>query len=197
MKAVRKALGDDAEIYADANSCYSAKRAIEVAAFLESRNVALFEEPCPWWEVEATAEVCRSVNIPVGGGEQDFWMPTWRRIIGLPAVDIVQPDVGYIGGITRALRVAQMAEDANLPCMPHNPSLCLLKTFTLHLLCAIPNAGRAVEYGIHPGAAVRGLYDPPPTVRGGMVQCPEGPGWGVTVNPDWLERAERQVSQIT
>jgi L-alanine-DL-glutamate epimerase-like enolase superfamily enzyme len=197
VKAVRKALGDDAELYVDANSCYSPGKAVEVAKLLEDEGVALFEEPCPWWEVDWTAEVRSEVSIPVGGGEQDFWLPTWRRIIGIPAVDVVQPDVGYVGGLTRALRVARMAEDANLSCMPHNPSLCLMKTFTLHLLCAIPNAGRAVEYGINPQAAVPDLYDPQPAVADGLVQCPDGPGWGVTVRPEWLEKAERTVSEAS
>lgn len=197
VKAVREALGDDAELYVDANSCYSPKRAIEVAKILESESVALLEEPCPWWEVDWTAEVRNAVNITVGGGEQDFWLPTWKRIIGLPAVDIVQPDVGYVGGLTRALRVARMASEKGLPCMPHNPSLCLMKTFTLHLLCGIPNAGRAVEYGIASESGVKDLYDPQPIVKDGKVQCPSGPGWGVTVNPKWLEKAERLVSEVS
>jgi len=195
IQAVRKAVGDQTPLFADANSCYTPARAIEVGRMLQNYGVNLFEEPCPWWEVEWTAEVTRALQIAVGGGEQDFWMPTWRRIIKLGAVDVVQPDLGYVGGLTRALRVAQMAEEVNLPCMPHNPDLSLSKMFTLHMMAVIPNAGEFIEYSIEPGAVMPDLYQPPPVVRNGLLEMPAGPGWGVTVNPDWLAKAEHQVSQ--
>ena len=46
-----------------------------------------------------------------------------------------------------------------------------------------------------PGAVMPDLYQPPPVVRNGLLEMPAGPGWGVTVNPDWLAKAEHQVSQ--
>jgi len=194
-QTVRKAIGDEIPLYADANSCYTPAKAIEVGHMLQDCGVNLFEEPCPWWEVEWTAEVTRALEIPVGGGEQDFWMPTWRRIIELRAVDVVQPDLGYVGGLTRALRVARMAQEANLPCMPHNPDLSLSKIFTLHMLAAIPNTGGFIEFSIEPGAQMPDLFHPPLVVRKGLLEMPTGPGWGVTVNPDWLAKAERRVSE--
>jgi len=162
---------------------------------LEAHDVALFEEPCPWWEVDWTAEVTRAVNVPVGGGEQDFWMPIWRRIIALPAVDVVQPDVGYLGGLTRTLRVAALAAEAGLACMPHSPSRSMVSVFTQHLVGAIPNARGFVEASIEPRARMKNYFDPPVVVRDGDVHIPDGPGWGVTVHPDWLAAARREVSE--
>jgi len=115
IPAVRKALGDDVVLLADANSCYTPGRAIEVGRILEANRYGHFEEPCPYWELEWTAEVAAALGIPVAGGEQDVDLAQWRRMIRMRAVDIVQPDVCYVGGLTRALRVARMAADAGMP----------------------------------------------------------------------------------
>jgi L-alanine-DL-glutamate epimerase-like enolase superfamily enzyme len=116
-------------------------------------------------------------------------------MIKMHAVDIVQPDVCYVGGLTRALRVAEMAAGAKLPCVPHSANLSMVTVFTLHLLGAIPNAGPFMEFSIEPTDWTKDLYHHTPEVRDGKVTIPEGPGWGVTVNPKWLEAAERQISE--
>ena len=106
------------------------------------------EEPCPYWELEWTAEVAEALDLDVAGGEQDCLLSSWRHMIDLRAVDIVQPDVCYVGGFTRALAVAGMAADAGLPCVPHSANLSLVTVFALHLLAAVPNAGPYVEFSI-------------------------------------------------
>ena len=93
VPAIRRALGDDATLLVDANSGYSAPRAIEVGRFLEQHGVVHFEEPCPYWWPEETARVTSALDLAVAGGEQDCLLSSWRTIVGLPAVDIVQPDV--------------------------------------------------------------------------------------------------------
>ena len=96
---MRRALGDGARLLVDANSCYTPERAIEVGRFLESGGVEHFEEPCPYWELEWTAEVAAALDLDVTGGEQDCSLHQWRRMIELRAVDVVQPDVCYVGGL--------------------------------------------------------------------------------------------------
>lgn len=163
--------------------------------YSEDNSVCHFEEPCPYWELEWTAKVAAALKVPVAGGEQDNDLAQWRRMINMHAVDIVQPDVCYVGGLTRALRVAAMAANANLPCVPHSANLSMVTVFTLHLLGAIRNAGPFMEFSIEPTGWTSGLYNPMPEVRDGKVAIPDGPGWGVTVNPQWLEKAERKISE--
>ena len=60
-------------------------------------------------ELEQTKQVTDYLDIDVTGGEQDCDLPTWQRMIDMRAVDIVQPDILYLGGICRTLRVVKMA----------------------------------------------------------------------------------------
>ena len=194
LPAVRKAVGDKVALLADANSCYTPARAVAVARLLEEQGYCHFEEPCPYWELEWTAEVTAGVKVPVAGGEQDNDLAQWRRMIRMNAVDVVQPDVCYVGGLTRALRVARLAALAGQACVPHSANLSWVTVFTLHLLCVVPNAGPYVELSIEPTRWTEGAYDPPLEVKGGKVAVPDGPGWGVKVRPAWLAGATRRVS---
>ena len=195
VPAVRKAIGGDVRLLVDANSCYTPAGAIEVGRMLQDSGVCHFEEPCPYWELEWTAEVARALDVPVAGGEQDNDLAQWRRMVAMRAVDIVQPDVCYVGGLSRAMRVAAMADQAGLPCVPHSANRSMVTVFTLHMLAAIPNAGDHLEFSIEPTPWVEGLFEPKLEAQDGCVAVPEGPGWGVTVNPTWLSAAEQRTSE--
>jgi L-alanine-DL-glutamate epimerase-like enolase superfamily enzyme len=196
---VRRALGDDVALLVDANSCYTPARAIEVGRMLEQHGVSHFEEPCPYWELEWTREVTQALALDVTGGEQDWDLGIWRRMVEMQAVDVVQPDVCYVGGLTRALRVATLAEAAGLPCTPHSANHSLLLVVTLHLMAAIANPGKYVEFSIEPDVDYRwqtGMYEPRPEVVDGRVSTPPGPGWGVEISLDWLLRSEHRLSRL-
>ncbi len=193
VPALRQALGDGAFLMADANSCYTPPAAIEVGHLLERHGVRHFEEPCPYWEPTWTRAVTEALSIDVAGGEQDCMLPEWQRMVDDHVVDIVQPDVCYIGGLTRALRVANISARGGLVCTPHSANLSLVTVFTLHLVAAIPNAGPYVEFSIegpdyYPWQY--GIFHPALEVHGGTATLPAGPGWGVEIDRGWLERAE-------
>jgi L-alanine-DL-glutamate epimerase-like enolase superfamily enzyme len=121
-------------------------------------------------------------------------------MIGMNAVDIVQPDLCYIGGFTRAQRVARMAAKGSKKVVPHSSHHSLVTDFALHLMACIPNAGPFIEFSIEPGGPNdRGeLYSPRLEAKDGKVNIPDGPGWGVTIHPEWLaaasyEKSERKV----
>jgi L-alanine-DL-glutamate epimerase-like enolase superfamily enzyme len=197
VPAVRKAIGAETALMVDANSGYRPQRAIEVGQLLEAYDVAHFEEPCPYWELEWTAEVAKALKVPVAGGEQDWDLKQWERIVTMRAVDIVQPDICYVGGLTRALKVAAMAEAAGLLCLPHAANLSLVTVFTLHMMGAITNAGPYLEFSIEPTPWTDNLFFPALEVTRGEVHIPDGPGWGVTINPTWLAQAEYRKSELS
>jgi len=193
VPVVARALGDGIDKLVDANSGFGVARAIEVGRLLEAEGIGHYEEPCPYWEIEKSAAVAATLDIDVTGGEQDWDLATWQRIIDTRAVDIVQPDVMYMGGMCRTMQVAEMAAAAGLPCTPHSANLSLVTVCTMHLLGAIPNAGKYLELSIegpdyYPWQQDLFIGDPF-AVDAGRVWIPEGPGWGVDINPAWLANA--------
>ncbi len=195
---MRREMGDDAALLIDANSCYAPAQAIKVGRMLEDHGFTHFEEPCPYWELEQTKEVTDALDIDVTGGEQDCDLPTWKRMIDMRAVDIVQPDILYLGGIARTLRVVKLAEAANLPVTPHCANLSLVTLFTMHLLRAIPNAGKYLEFSIegpdyYPWQ--QGLFTSNPyEIVDGHATVTDVPGWGIDIAPEWLARSHYNVS---
>jgi L-alanine-DL-glutamate epimerase-like enolase superfamily enzyme len=200
IPAVARALGQEAALLADANSCYSPDKAIEVGRMMEAHGMVHYEEPCPYWELEQTKQVADVLDIAVTGGEQDCDLTVWRRMIEMRAVDIAQPDVLYLGGISRTLRVARMAAEAGLPVTPHCANLSLVTLFTMHILRAIPNAGDYLEFSIE-GADYYpwqyGLFrNDPYAIVDGKATVTDAPGWGIEIDPEWLAKSSYQISEI-
>jgi L-alanine-DL-glutamate epimerase-like enolase superfamily enzyme len=162
--------------------------------------VVQFEEPCPYWETDWIREVTASLELDVSGGEQDNDIAQWRRMIQSHTFDIIQPDPLYLGGITRTWRTALMAGEAGIPCIPHSANHGMVTLFTLHLMRAIPNPGKYLEYSIEFEEGINfeamSMYAPMLVVREGSLDLPEEPGWGVTIHQDWIDQAEYQVSEM-
>lgn len=197
---MRQAMGPDVALMVDANSCYSPPRAIEVGRLLIDNDISHFEEPCPYWEFAQTKAVTDALEIDVTGGEQDCMMERWRTMIDQRIVDVLQPDICYLGGLSRTLQVARMAQDAGLPITPHCANLSMVTLFTMHLLRAIPNAGKYLEFSIegldyYPWQ--QGLFTSDPyDITDGKATVTDRPGWGVEVAPEWLAQSAYQVSAL-
>lgn len=200
IPTMRRELGPDVALLIDANSCYSPERAIEVGHLLQDNGFSHYEEPCPYWELEQTKQVTDALDIDVTGGEQDCDLPTWKRMIDMRAVDIVQPDILYLGGISRTMRVVEMAHAAGLPVTPHCANLSMVTLFTMHLLRAIPNAGKYLEFAIEGADYYPWQQDlfvqSPYAIEDGMATVTDAPGWGVEINPEWLARSTYQFSEV-
>ncbi|WP_428696460.1 mandelate racemase/muconate lactonizing enzyme family protein [Stappia sp.] len=199
VPTIRRALGDTATLLVDANSGFSPARAIEVGHMLQDHGVAHYEEPCPYWEYGQTKQVTDALDIDVTGGEQDCSLVDWRRMIGDRVVDFIQPDICYLGGLTRTLQVTEMAAAAGIPCTPHCANLSMVTLFTMHLLRAIPNAGKYLEFSIevedyYPWQ--EGLFTASPyAITDGHATVTDAPGWGVEVSPEWLAKSDHQTSE--
>ena len=114
-------------------------------------------------------------------------------------VNIFQPDVMYLGGLTRTLQVAKIIEEGGFICTPHAANLSLVTMCTMHLLKAIPNAGPYLELSIegqdyYPWQQEL-FQNNPFNVVNGCVNITDKPGWGVIINPEWLNSADYQVSE--
>ncbi len=196
IDTMRSAFGPDFVIHADANSAYRPERAIEIGRRLHGGGPGHFEEPCPYWEMEWTRQVTETLDGDVAGGEQDNWIPVWERMVRERVVDIVQPDVCYIGGMSRAMRVASLAREAGMSCTPHSANVSMVTVFTLHLLRAIANPGPFLEFSIEEPGELGELYEPRLEVSDGQLLMPaDEAGWGVRPRREWLESALRERSE--
>ena len=195
---VAKALGDGVDKLVDANSCYGPVQAIEVGHLLQDHGIGHFEEPCPYWEYDQSAQVRAALTLDVTGGEQDCEFSAWQLMIEHQSVDVLQPDVMYMGGISRTLEVCRMGQKAGLAITPHAANLSLVTLCTMHLLKAIPNPGKYLEFSIegfdyYPWQAGLFLGNPYKIIDGHAI-VPSEPGWGVEIDPAFLANATYQVS---
>ena len=197
---VSKALGDDVDKLVDGNSCYSPQKAIAVGKMLQDHGIGHFEEPCPYWEYDQTAQVRAALALDVAGGEQDCEFSAWQLMIEHRSVDVLQPDVMYLGGISRTLQVCKMGQAAGLPITPHAANLSLVTMCTMHLLKAIPNPGKYLEFSIegldyYPWQT--GLFRGNPyRIENGHAIVPSEPGWGVEIDPAFLDKATYHISEV-
>ncbi|MCU0489964.1 MAG: mandelate racemase/muconate lactonizing enzyme family protein [Chloroflexaceae bacterium] len=194
---MREALGPDVDISADANSSYSPSKAIQVGRMLERHGYFHFEEPCPFDEPENTKLVADALDIPVAGGEQDWDVRALKRMIDSRTVDIVQLDIGYLGGISRARRVAELADLSGVVCTPHCANHSMLQVFSLHLAVAMPACAHYQEYRIDNDVPwAESIYTPMPQVVDGALPLPSAPGWGVELQPAFVRTAELRSSTL-
>ena len=198
VPAMRKAFADDTALLVDANSCYSPGKAIEVGRFLEENGISHYEEPCPYWHYDQTKQVTDALDIDVTGGEQDCSLVDWKRMIDEHVVDVIQPDICYLGGMVRTMKVAQMAHEAGIPCTPHAANLSLVTLFTMHLLRSIPNPGKYLEFSIEEADYYPWQYglfvSSPYEIVEGHATVTDAPGWGVEINPEWLAKSTYKIS---
>ncbi len=186
----RKVLGDAMTIYVDSNGSYDAPKAIEVGRLLEAHNVSFFEEPCPFDQFEETKRVADALKIPIAGGEQESSLYRFRWAIQSDGLQIVQPDLHYFGGFIRSIRVARMAAEADIPCTVHMSSSGLGCLYMLHFASCVANVGPYQEYKGQSRIPIS--CDTSSLVsRNGIVKVPSGPGLGVTLDPNFVRKAER------
>ena len=197
IRVMREALGPDFDLMADANSGLSAHRAIAIGRLMEQHGYYFFEEPCNFMDLDSTAQVSAALDIPVSGGEQDNSLHQFARMINERVVDIVQPDIGYIGGVGRAKQVADMAHRAGIPCTPHCANQSMLQVFAAHVIASSPACYQYQEYrlGGHLHWAQE-LYEPVLEVVNGEITVPDAPGWGIRLLPQFLNRAESRITEV-
>ena len=186
---VRKTFGYDMTIYADSNGSYTLDEAIRIGRILEEYKIDFYEEPVPFDWYEETRQVADALSISVAGGEQEPSLHNFRWLIGNDALQIVQPDMFYFGGMIRSTKVARMAAVRGKPCIPHISGGGLGYVYMLHFVSTLPNAGPYHEF--------KGYSDVPfecPTssvkVENGVITVPSGPGLGLHIDPDFIEKAE-------
>ena len=180
--------GDDVLIDAGLGYGADAGKAIRVARGLEELGVFWLEEPFEPDEYEAYAELADTVDIRVAAGEQDTTVWGFRELIERGHVDLVQPDVTRCGGITELLRIAALAREHGVETVPHAWKSGIIKAASLHVNAVLPDA-LFQEYCVAETPINTLLTrERLPIDAEGLLTVPTGPGLGVEIDTDVLER---------
>ncbi|WP_402468443.1 mandelate racemase/muconate lactonizing enzyme family protein [Isoptericola aurantiacus] len=199
VAAVREALGDDFGLLADANHAYTSSMAVAMGRVLEDAQFELFEEPVPPEDRAGYARVRAAIDVPIAGGEAEYTRYGFRDFIAGGCVDIVQPDICVAGGISEVQRIAALASASNLRIVPHVWGSGIALSAGLHVCAALPLAPfgyRPVPLQNEPVIEFDRTRNPlrddllvePFAVEDGCVAVPTGPGLGIEVNLEVIER---------
>ncbi len=187
---IRKTFGDEMFLYADANGFYSVDEAVRVGRLLEKYDYRFFEEPVPFDWYEETKQVADPLKIPIAGGEQEYSLHGFRWLIANDGLQIVQPDNYYFGGMIRSMKVARMAQAFGKDCTPHMSGGGLGYLYMIHFVSALPNASAHHEFkGLKTQVQFQ-CQTSPLLVMDGEIQVPTGPGLGIKIDPQFIQKHE-------
>ena len=187
---VRKTFGDDMALYADANGFYSVDEAIRVGKLLEEYKFGFFEEPVMFDWYEETKQVADALTLSIAGGEQEYSLHGFRWLIANDGLQVVQPDNYYFGGMIRSMQVARMAQAFGKSCTPHMSGGGLGYLYMIHFVSALANAAPHHEFkGLNTNVKFE-CKTSPLSVVDGKIKVPTGPGLGVDIDPDFINKHE-------
>jgi L-alanine-DL-glutamate epimerase-like enolase superfamily enzyme len=188
VRTVREAIGPQVRLALDANNAWTPSVALRFMREVERFDIYWLEEPVATDDIEGSALVAHQLDTPVSGYETETGLPGFRELITRRAVDIVQPDVIWTGGITECRKVAALAQAYGLPVIPHVFSSAVSSIANMHFIASIPNGG-LLEFDQNPNPLRSELLERPIEItREGTVSLPDRPGLGVTLNQETIER---------
>ena len=196
VRRAREALGPDKLLMVDINGAYTADLALECARAIEPWAIHWIEEPLPPGDLRGYAELRRRSPIPLAAGEAHHTVRDFRALIDGRCVDIVQPSIPGTGGLTEARRVATLAQAQNLRVAPHVWGGAIGLAAACQFIASLPDtphtdhppAPLMLEYDMSDNALRTGLLKTPLRLEAGHVLLPDGPGLGVELDRDAVER---------
>lgn len=188
VRLARQALGPRIKLAVDANNAWTPAVALKFMRAAEPLGIEWLEEPVATDDVDGSADLARALDTPVAGYESETGLPGFRDLIARRAVDIVQPDVIWTGGITECRKVAALAQAYGMPVVPHVFSSGVALIANMHFIASIPNGG-LLEFDQNPNPLRSELFDEPIDIdAAGMVRLPNRPGLGMRLNQATIEK---------
>ena len=195
VAAVRDAIGPDVQLMVDANHCFNVPQAIAIGRELQKLDIHWFEEPISPEDLDGYVEVTAKLDMAIAGGENEFTKFGFRRILERRAMDIVQPDVCAAGGITECKKIAALAQASSIQCVPHAWGTAIGLSATMHYLASLPFTPPCLV-PVPPMLEYEQTFNPfrdeltsaDLRHKGGFVTVPNGPGLGIEINREVLER---------
>ncbi|MCU0869324.1 MAG: mandelate racemase/muconate lactonizing enzyme family protein, partial [Burkholderiales bacterium] len=170
VAAMRRHLGDDFPLMVDANMRWTADEAIRAARAFAPSQPGWLEEPTIPDDIAGHARIVREGGLPVATGENLHTLHEFQQLIAAGGVTFPEPDVTNCGGVTVFMKVAHVAEAANLPVTSHGAH-----DVTVHLLAAAPNRSYLEAHGF----GLDRYIAEPLRIEDGFAIAPDRPGHGI------------------
>ena len=201
IEAVRGGIGDNFRFMVDANHGYTTHDALYVGRAMEEFSPYWFEEPVAPEDLDGYRELRAFLKVNISGGEAEFNRWGWRKLLESRGLDIAQPEVCALGGISEYLRVLALCHSHFTPVVNHVWGSAIAVAVNLHLLAAMP----PLPGGLFPWEPMlefdtthNHFIDDLLTVsldiknqvknNNGTVSLPNGPGLGVTPQRVFLDK---------
>jgi len=193
FEKIRRAVGNRIEIALEMHSVWGLPAAQRIARAVEAYDPLWFEDPVRMDNLDALLQFRASTRIPTTASETMSTRWHFREAFEKGALSVVMFDVGWVGGISEARKIAAMAEAYHLPIAPHDCVGPITLVAAVHLDYAMPNVFiqevvRAYLHGVYPN-----LVTDLPEVKGGTIRPLEGPGLGTRLLPDLRSRPDATV----
>lgn len=186
IEAVRDAIGPEAELMLEMHGRFSPATAVRLAREMAQFRPAWLEEPVPPENLKALAKVAERVDLPVATGERIHDRIEFRELFESQAADIIQPDLGHIGGILETRKLAATAETHYMLVAPHNVGGSVLTAASLQLAACTPNFKILEHFNDFADAEIKNVVGGAPQVdpETGCFEISHAPGLGVEFDVD-------------
>ena len=186
IEAARDGAGPDAEIFIECSEFLSPRSAVLLDRALAPFRPGWFEEPIPFENARAMAQLQRDIATPIATGERLLSRFEYRELLENAGCRIVQPDLMHAGGFTEVRKIAALADVYYVPVAPHNPGGPICTAAAMHLAAAVPNF--YILEQMEPQRAFRDRASSVPIrFEAGAFLLPEGPGLGIEPNLEALQ----------
>ncbi len=196
VEAVRDAIGPERELLVEMHGRFSPATAIRLAGLLEPYDPAWLEEPCPPENLKALSKIAAQTRLPIATGERIHDRIEFRELLELQAADVIQPDVGHLGGILETRKLAATAETYYVQLAPHNVGGPVLTAASLQLGVCVPNFKILEHFNDFADAEVTSVARGAPAVVDGHFALPTAPGLGVELDLDAVAAFPRRTADF-
>jgi galactonate dehydratase len=181
VAAAREGAGTQTEIFIECSELLSPRLVVRLDDALAPYRPGWFEEPIPFENARAMAQLQRDLRTPIATGERLLSRFEYRELLEAGGCRIVQPDIMHAGGLTEVRRIAALADTWYVPVAPHNPGGPICTAASMHLAAAIPNF--FILEQMEPQRALRDRASVPPIVfENGQFVLSQTPGLGIEPN---------------
>lgn len=186
-KTLRETLGDDDEIMLDAWQSWDLTYAVRMAQAIEEYRPRWLEEVAMPDRVDTYAAVRAATTIPLSGAEHEYTRWGFKRFIDAEALDVLQPDIYWAGGLSEVVKIAAYASAYDLTVIPHGHST----PAGIHFSASqSPSLTWIQEYLVKWNAIHQFFLANPVAPVYGVIRVPEAPGIGMDLDPDKIEHEE-------